>query len=173
MLFMTGTTATLTRRKSHNGLLKVQESSRHVKLWHRYYLRHSSFSRIPEFKSLCHYWATQPKDTFSQPGMGILYLPRQFPQTDTITRLDLSGNSLNMFPVEIVNLPKLESLNLANCGFGTIPTEVMTLLSQRVPGLTDLNVGFNRITQLPSSLALLPMKRLLLNNNWIQGIIVF
>lgn len=73
-----------------------------------------------------------------------------------VYRLDLSHNGLSDFPMEILQLPNLQSLNLSSNGIEKIPSEI-TKLSK----LQRLNLATNGLKKLPAEIASLKYLKVL------------
>ncbi|MFW6046655.1 MAG: leucine-rich repeat domain-containing protein [Candidatus Woesearchaeota archaeon] len=106
-----------------------------------------------------------------------------------ISKLDLSGQKLQKFPVEILNLNNLRKLNLSNNQISEIPKEISKLkmlenldisnnnlnsLKANFFGLTRLkvlNLNNNQITKLPKQVEYLTkLRKLFIANNRIESL---
>jgi Leucine-rich repeat (LRR) protein len=66
----------------------------------------------------------------------------------SVYRLDLSYSGLAEFPMEILQLPNIQSLNLSNNGMMTIPGDIVRLIK-----LQRLNLATNGLKRLPVEIA--------------------
>lgn len=66
---------------------------------------------------------------------------------ENLVAIDLSGNSLTSFPIELTKLPKLTSIDLSDNPIKSVPAEVGTLAS-----LSRLNLRNTGITTLPTQI---------------------
>lgn len=64
-----------------------------------------------------------------------------------LAAIDLSGNSLTSFPIELTKLPKLTSIDLSDNPIKSVPAEVGTIAS-----LSRLNLRNTGITTLPTQI---------------------
>lgn len=83
---------------------------------------------------------------------------------ETVYRLNLSGQKLKEFPLEILFFRNLQELNLSNNKLETVPPEIATLTNLQV-----LNLHKNRLVSVPDELGdLRNLRELYLNRNRIM-----
>src|SRR5690349_5045176 len=82
-----------------------------------------------------------------------------------LTNLDVSHNQMKMLPPEIGKLVNMKSFDCSNNQITKLPAGLLNITMQdtinvysaleigRMKGLTYLNVGFNKLTELPSELS--------------------
>ncbi|XP_046967712.1 leucine-rich repeat-containing protein 58 [Vanessa cardui] len=92
-------------------------------------------------------------------------LPKSFYSTkNTLRELNLSGNKLNYFPEQVLQLASLKYLYLGGNNIINIPKDIWKLSSLQI-----LSVGANQITEVPESVgALTSLQALVLSNNQIE-----
>lgn len=92
-------------------------------------------------------------------------LPKCFYSTkNTLRELNLSGNKLNYFPEQVLQLTSLKYLYLGGNNIVNIPKDIWKLNSLQI-----LSIGANQITEVPDSVgALISLQALVLSNNQIE-----
>ncbi|XP_072931650.1 leucine-rich repeat-containing protein 58 [Epargyreus clarus] len=92
-------------------------------------------------------------------------LPKCFFSTkNTLRELNLSGNQLNFFPEQILDLPSLKYLYLGGNNIVNIPKDIWKLNSLQI-----LSIGGNQIVDVPESVgALTSLQALVLSDNLIE-----
>ncbi|CAH2234047.1 leucine-rich repeat-containing protein 58 [Pararge aegeria] len=92
-------------------------------------------------------------------------LPKCFHTSkNTLRELNLSGNKLNLFPEQVLQLTSLKYLYLGGNNIVTIPNDIWKLNSLQI-----LSLGGNQITEVPDSVGgLVSLQALVLSNNQIE-----
>ncbi|KAM3961491.1 uncharacterized protein ACR2FA_004386 [Aphomia sociella] len=91
-------------------------------------------------------------------------LPKCFSTKSTLKELNLSGNQLNFFPEQVLELSSLKYLYLGGNKIVNIPKDIWKLRSLQI-----LSVGGNQIMEVPESVGrLTTLQALVLSNNLIE-----
>lgn len=90
-------------------------------------------------------------------------LPETFVLFFHLRELDLDHNGLTSLPAPITHLLTLEKLNISNNALKELPEEIGNLNS-----LNRLNVSDNKLSVLPLTLAMCPLKVILVRNNQLK-----
>ncbi|CAK1582759.1 unnamed protein product [Parnassius mnemosyne] len=92
-------------------------------------------------------------------------LPKSFFSTrNTLRELNLSGNQLNFFPEQVLDLNSLKYLYLGGNNIANIPKDIWKLNSLQI-----LSIGGNQIVEVPESVgALTSLQALVLSDNLIE-----
>uniref|UniRef100_A0A0A9WLR2 Leucine-rich repeat-containing protein 58 n=2 Tax=Lygus hesperus TaxID=30085 RepID=A0A0A9WLR2_LYGHE len=94
-------------------------------------------------------------------------LPKTFaPWAETMTELNLGGNSLCFFPMQVLELKKLEYLYLGSNSFTEVPRRINVLTN-----LSTLCLGGNQITDIPESVGdLKDLEVLIVSDNQLESL---
>ncbi|KAI5638181.1 leucine rich repeat domain-containing protein [Phthorimaea operculella] len=91
-------------------------------------------------------------------------LPKSFTATSTLRELNLSGNQMNFFPEQVLELKSIKYLYLGGNFIQKIPNEIWKLSCLQI-----LSLGGNQISEVPESVgSLTSLQALVLSDNYIE-----
>ena len=116
-------------------------------------------------------------------GCGVEVFPEEISQLQKLKAILIDGNPLGKIPNWIFDFVELVELSCADIGLKTVPEKIDTLSALKILdlssnqltqlpteignllGLSELKIQFNEFINIPTELAALPLKQLMVNED--------
>ncbi|MEO1653022.1 MAG: leucine-rich repeat domain-containing protein, partial [Bacteroidota bacterium] len=151
---------------NHNQLKELPWEIQGLKSLEYLFLSYNQFDQLPDYIGKLENLASLHLDYNFQKNVGKFSISDEIIQLKKLTRLHLSGNKMDEFPIQISTLVNLKRLTLADANLYTLPPDIRNLTQ-----LSELHLQENALEELPSEMGELnSLRKLFLQKNILKSL---